>query len=223
MKIKTGDKTYEGPDEFGKKYKDMVKKMESYKDLDEQLQDAMSKIRDLEEMKEKDEAKKKAKNMAMDEKSKLIAQVDELEKILASLSKKDEEKDELKKQVKELVSAQSVARNFLKDSDKIEDLEILELKKAVIKADSPDIQESKLDNDDYVNARFDLIAERKNQTQNRDEKIGKTILDGRNDRSEEGSNEINKDSTVTNAHDAMLASIDSYKDEMNKRMEALQP
>ena len=240
--MKIGDKEFEVPDEVAAHYKDMDKKMKDYADMDKKLEDAMKQIGDLDEFppKEKDEAGREAKAGAMDEdddeldelseeNDKLTARIDELESKLESVTKADESK-EFRAKVREYAAAKAVGGRYLKNDEaaKLDDMDLLDIKKAVIKADSPDVAQDKLDKESYVTARFDMIAERSDKSKGRYDSLGNAITQSRKDRSENHTDEdddedykYDENAKVSTPREAKMTSIRRDMAEMQKRMKEL--
>ena len=107
-----------------------------------------------------------------------------------------------------------LAQKVLKKDDlkKLDDMDLSEIKEAVIRADSKDIDAKKLENDSYVNARFDLVAEKYAKSDSVKKATGKEIIENKDKRTDENEN---------TPGDARAKSIRDANDRMKKRMDAL--
>jgi hypothetical protein len=169
MKLKIGDKEFEVADEIGNAVKAEMAKMKS--DLDE-----MSKHKN-----DSEEAEKTIATLTT-EKTALTAKVDSLESDVEKLKKEPKlDEEEVSKRVKETIEVRDNAEKIL-DKETLEKLDSMsneEIKIAVIKADSPSVDEEKLKNDSYVNARYDHICENFVDSKKKNDSLGKEIVKGR--------------------------------------------
>ena len=229
-KIQIGDKEFEVPDEVERHYRDMAKKVESYNDLDDQLEDALADV-DTDSLEEDmgdlpgtdtEELDEEMDDLGIDNQD-LVDHIDELEDELADYEEEEEE-DEYNQDVQDHVFARDIAQTVLRGDalDYLDDMTLDELKEAVILTVSPDVDESKLDDGDYCDARFDAIAEDVCKNDYYNNSLGEAILNGRQDRLDSNGDEITADSVVSNADEARAASIARDEDYMNKRMEEMQ-
>ena len=205
MKVKLGGKEYDVSDEIGKAIQDMgAMHKKSMKDADDQLDAALDMIEQL-------------KGGKKDSDDALLAKIDELEKQLKEfkeISEKIDSDEEFRKRLKEHNKVAAVAGRVLKDV-KLDEMDVSEIKVAVIKADSPDLEKEKLDSDAYVDARFDLIAEKYAKSDSSKEEAGKDIIDSKKDRKDEN------DKKLDVAEQARADSIKELIEAQEKRMEKL--
>ena len=203
MKIKLGTKEFDVNDEVGNAFKEEIASKEKAK------ADADLKIAELEK---KDGDMLKKCDELESEKTKAIAKADSLEADLAKV--KGERKDE--SEIAKLVDAKIVlinsASKFLKadELEKVKNLENVEIKRAVIKADSANVDEEKLKNDSYVDARFDHIIESSTRADEEKEKIAKAALENRS---------VKKDSIET--EDSEKSRKDSMEADKKASMEPI--
>lgn len=163
-KMKIGDKEFEVEqdvkDAFSKAMKDMEEKMSDMKkDMDKEKEDMDKEKEDME--KEKDESEKKADSLRK-ENDKLQAKLDSLTDENEDLkSKTHMDSDSVSKLVRERAALEKVATKVLEKEtvEKLDSMKTMEIKKAVIKASTK--REVNLDekSEEYVNARYDAIAE----------------------------------------------------------------
>lgn len=157
-KVKIGDKSFDVADD-------------SLADAIDLMQKKMDKMeKDLGAMCKKDEADAlvvKAKEEGVETKKALDtlqAKFDESQAEVEKLKKGESKMDaaEVQKIAREMTRASKVAETVLdeKEFKAVADKDVSEIKKAVIKKDSPSIDEKKLESAAYVDARFDAIAER---------------------------------------------------------------
>lgn len=161
MKIKLDGKEFEVAD-------DVVSAMETEmknrarsvsEEMDAAKKDSKKKIEELEKDKQKAEAK-----------------ADAFEAEIAKMKKErtDAAPADLRKAVKERVALEKIAEAV--GIEKFDEMDDMAVKRAVIKADSPDANlEGK--SDDYVNARFDIAAESIAGADKTAKKIGASIVD----------------------------------------------
>lgn len=177
MKIKINGKEFDVADELGKEYNDEKTANETAH------KDALHKGKELFELEKKKKEKLEKDNKAME------AKKDSLESDIEKL-KKDPKTDgdvvNVDEAVQERFNVISVGEKML-DAETIKNIKSMkndEIKKAVIKADSPKIDEKKLDDSTYVNVRFDHIAENLDASVKQYDKLGKKIVKKREDGNE---------------------------------------
>lgn len=168
MKLKIKGKSYEVADDVGEAIKAHIDAMESEKEESEEEEEKAKK--DAKDMKKKCDEAEKAKDV-------LQAKADGFESEIAKMKKErtDAGSLDVKKLVKERVALEKVASAA--GVDKFDAMDDLDLKKAVILADSP---ETKLDGKsvDYINARFDVAAEKIDVSDEAARKLGERVADG---------------------------------------------
>ena len=219
MKVKLGGKEYDVDDKVGKAIKDMGEKMKKMEDENDELADAIDALAG-EKSDMPDFMKKKQKDSTDDDKAailqaKLDAATDELKKY-DDIVKKVDEDDNFKSKLKEHNKAATLAHKILKKDElkKLDDMELSEIKEAVIRADSKDVDAEKLKNENYVNARFDLVAEKYAKADAVKKDVGKNIVKNKTDRTDKSDrNDV--------AEDARAKSISAYQEAMQKRMDKL--
>lgn len=174
MKIKVGDKEFEVSDELGAALKaEMAKMKKGKEDAEEEAKTSKAKADELETENE----------VLKSSKTKLIAKCDSLE---SELEKKETPKmdgEELDKAVKERISVMDAGKKILskEEVEKLDEMDNVEIKKAVIKADSPKVEESKLEDAAYVDARFDHIVENFTEADDKKKKVADAITKTRED------------------------------------------
>ena len=222
MKVKLGGKEYDVDDKVGKAIKDMGAKMKDMEDENDELADAIdAALGEKSDM--PDFMKKKQKDSDDDNNDAVIAELeaqrdaalDELAKYDDIADKVDED-DNFKSKLKEHNKASLLAQKVLKKDElkKLDDMELSEIKEAVIRADSKDVDAEKLKNENYVNARFDLVAEKYAKADSVKKDVGKDIVKNKADRTDKSDrNDV--------AEDARAKSISAYQEAMQKRMDKL--
>lgn len=178
MKIKIGDKEFDVSDEMGKAFNAFMSKKKEKGDADEAAIAALTVKND--ELKDEVEVLKTSK-------SRLTAKVDSLETEKEKLATPKMDKEEFNKAVKERIAVVDCASKMLtkEEIEKLDSLENIEIKKLVIKADSPKTDEEKLKDENYVNARYDMVVENLDSSAKAKEQIGKTIVKTREDGTDE--------------------------------------
>lgn len=172
MKLKIGDKEFEVSDEAGKAIKAEMSKLKSGKEDNE---------KEMNEMKEKADNAETEVEVLKSQKSKLIAKVDSLESDLEKKGKAEVPAEKLDSMVKERINVMEAGKKMLtkEEIEKLDSMSNEEIKKAVIKADSPKVDEEKLKDEAYINARYDHIVENFNEAETKKKKIGAEIVEGR--------------------------------------------
>lgn len=169
MKIKIGDKEYEMSDEAGKAVQDMMAKHK----------------KDMDGMKEKKDTLETEVEVLKTQKSNLVAKVDSVESDLekAKTEKQEIPAEKMDAAVKERVSVLDAGKKMLskEEVEKIDSMTNEEIKVAVIKADSPKVDEEKLKDSGYVSARFDHIVENWTESKEAGKKVGDAISKKRED------------------------------------------
>jgi hypothetical protein len=184
MKIKLGDKEFEVNDELGKAINEMlakkVKKDEENAALNTKISNYEVEIKKIKE----DNEKSKAKIDSL-----------EAEKTKTSTTQKDDEKkldsNEVSRLVRERIKLEKTASRILDDKEleKFDSMADLEIKKLIIKKESPEINfdgKSEI----YIDARYDHIAENTNKSKSANEKLGDNINQNRKQDSEKNEEEI---------------------------------
>jgi len=113
----------------------------------------------------------------------LTAKVDSLTSDLKKKQAPKMDKAEVAKKVKETILVRNNASKIL-DAEtiaKLDEMSNLEIKKAVIKADSPNVEETKLEKESYVDARYDHIVENFAESKKKTDDLGKEIVKKRED------------------------------------------
>lgn len=195
MKIKIGQREFDVADEIGNAITEELAKTEKVK-------------ADHDAVKAELETVKESLTTITNEKEVLTAKVDSLESDLEKAKKVPAPKmdaDEFNQAVKERVSVLDFGSKILGTEVKLDEMSNEEIKKAVIKNDSPKVDESKLENVAYVNARFDHIVENFSEAKKATQDLGKEIAKKRE----------NKDSNNDGNGDA-------YKTPEEKRVESME-
>lgn len=191
MKIKLGEKEIEVSEEIGNDYE---KLKEERLVLNEKLE-------------EKDKEIEIVKNQLEEESKKsesLEAKADALEaekkKLSEKLEKKLDEK-EINKRAKKRISILAIAEKVLDDETKkkLDSLTDLEIKKAIIKTQSPNINLDEK-SETYIDVRFDVFCENFENSKNENSNIGNTIIDNRTD-----------NATVSDSDNARAKSLEKSK------------
>jgi hypothetical protein len=198
-KIKVGDKEFEVAADLAEAFKSMKENFK--KEMDEMKK---SKKDEAEETKAVEEAKAETAEVKA-EAEKLEAKVDSLTKELEKAPKVEAKLDasEVRKLVRERAALEKVAVKVLsKESfEKVDSLDDLELKKEIIKTESPEV---KLDekSEVYIEARYDYIAETVGKSDKANKKVSKAL---------EENKEIKEDIFVT-SEEARQKFLESQKD-----------
>lgn len=163
MKVMIDGKEFEVSDEVGAAVQSMQKQMDSMKaqaeGSEKTAQDNLASMNSLKEEKEKAEAK--ADSLAS-----------EVEKLKVEVKAKTDSQVDVKALVKARKQLEVVADSM--GVENYEDMEDQDLKKAVIKADSSEANlEGK--SDVYINARFDMVAEKMDGAEKKATDLGKEL------------------------------------------------
>ena len=214
MKVKLKGKECDVEDAVGNAIKELGMDKKKMEDENDELADAIKDIigDEAEDKKDSNDKDKSNDKFAILQ-AKFDAATDELNKYREIADKVDED-DNFKSKLKEHNKATMLAQKVLKkdELEKLDDMDLSEIKEAVIRADSKDVDSEKLKNDSYVNARFDLVAEKYAKADSVKEKIGKEIIENKDKRTDENEN---------TPGDARAKSIRDANDRMKKRMDAL--
>ena len=113
----------------------------------------------------------------------LTAKVDSLTSDLEKAKKPVMDEAEVAKKVMETILIRDSASKILDTETiaKLDEMSNLEIKKAVIKVDSPKVDETKLENESYVDARYDHIVENFADSKKKTDELGKEIVKDRED------------------------------------------
>lgn len=162
MKIKLDGKEFEVADELGKAI-ELLQKRPASEELETVKQDAAEKAAALASAtKAKEEAEARADG--------LKSEVEKIKK-----ERTDSAPADLRALVKERLALEKVAEAA--GVEKFDSLDDIELKKAVIKAVSPEaVMDGK--GEDYINARFDVAAESLSASDEKAKSLGEKILNG---------------------------------------------
>lgn len=165
MKITINGKEFEVSDEIGKAILDEQKASSAKFDTEKNRADKLDTVI----------AELKTTNV------KLVAKTDSLESDLEKTKKAVAPVTNVDEAVKARMAIIETGKKLLdsKTVENINDMSNLEIKKAVIKVDSPKIDEKKLENETYVDARFDTIAEKFDSAAKQGKKIGETVIENR--------------------------------------------
>lgn len=179
MKMKIGEKEFDVSDEIGNAFKAEMAKAEKAK------ADADAKIDEL--MKAKCDMGKKCDELET-EKTKAVAKADSLESEIEKIKKERTDSADVSKLVNEKIELLETAKKFLKadELETVKGLDNVEIKKAVIKADSPEIDEKKLENGSYVDARFDHLVESTKRADEKTKQIGEEAAKAREAKKDQG-------------------------------------
>lgn len=165
MKIKIDGKEFDVSDEVG-----------------QAIKNEQSKIDGLKEKAEKADSLKTENETLKGEKENLEAKKDSLESDLEKAKASRTDAAEVEKQVKEAakarVSVMNVAEKMLDGETlkKLDEMSDEEIKRAIIKVDSPKVEESKLEKSSYVDARFDHICENLDTVSTKKKDLGEKIV-----------------------------------------------
>ena len=172
MKLTIGGKEYEVADELGNAVKaEMTSLKEKNDAVETKLTEATAKLDDATTTNE----------VLTAGKAKLVAKADSLQ---SDLDKKETPKMDEKDFGAAVKSRISVLDSGSKILDKetvakLDEMTDLEIKTAVIKADSPKTDEEKLKDETYVNARYDMIVEKWDGSTESKKNLGKAITQKR--------------------------------------------
>lgn len=161
MKVKIGDQEFEMSDEAGKAVMDMMKKNQA----------------DMKGMKEKKDSLETEVEVLKTQKSNFVAKVDSLESDLEKAKSERLDESELEKRVQSRISVMDSAKKLLskEEIEKLDSMSDNEIKVAVIKVDSPKIDEEKMKDENYVNARYDHIVENFDASKEAGKKVGEQV------------------------------------------------
>jgi len=174
MKIKINGKEFDVADELGQAI------------TDEKAATETAHTDSLHTEKEKNKATTKKNEDLEKDKTSLEAKKDSLESDIEKLKKepkKDGDVVNIDEAVQERFNVIAIGKKML-DGETVKNISSMkndEIKKAVIKADSPEIDEKKLDKSEYVNARFDHISENLDTSADQVDKLGNKIVQKRKD------------------------------------------
>jgi hypothetical protein len=171
MKLKIGEKEFDVADEVGNAVKEEIKKLTGVKtDNEDKIGELGTEIEILKASKEK-----------------LIAKADALESDLEKAKKEKMDESEIAEKVKERISVLDSGNKILDKEtiSKMDEMSNIEIKKAIVKADSPDVSEEKLKQEIYVDARYDHICENFSNSDEKKMIVGKEIIKNRNDKKDE--------------------------------------
>ena len=199
-KMKIGEKEFDASDDvasaFEKHQKDAAEQMDA---MQKQLDGFKSKAKDADkdededkdedkdEQEDKKDGKKDAKKKKTDAlESEIVSLQAKCDALTSDLNKIKETRSDsmsdgkIQALVKARMSVLSIAGHMLPTSMKLDAMTDVEIKKAVIKADSP---EASFDgkSDEYVSARFDHIEERFGKVSSDRRDMGETIAKSRQD------------------------------------------
>lgn len=186
MKVKIGDKEFDLADDVAGAVNGLIKdnaslqtKADGMKSK-EDFEKVETELKDSKESHEKLEAKHDA--------------------LKADLEKKDSgndpkmDSDKVSELVRQRIKIEKVGQNILDEKvlDKMDDMSDRDIKEAVIKVDSPDLDLSKK-SDVYVDGRFDHVAEKVAKSSKVNNAAGKNINDNRNDAGNESKTDEEKE------------------------------
>ena len=120
-------------------------------------------------------------------KTKLVAKADSLQSDLDKSKTPKMDADEVNKAVKVRIAVMDAGEKMLSKDEiaKLDEMKNIDIKKAVIKADSPKVDEEKLKDESYVDARFDHIVENFDGTIVAKKKVGEKVVETRKDEGKE--------------------------------------
>lgn len=210
MKIKLGTKEFDVNDEVGNAFKEEIASKEKAK------ADADLKIAEL----EKKDADMKAMSKKCDEleveKTKAIAKADSLESELSKVKTERKDESEIAKLVDAKIALIGSASKFLKadELEKVKNLDSVEIKRAVVRADSANVDEEKLKNPSYVDARFDHIVESTTRADEQNKAIADAALKAR----EAKKDSVETDDSEKSRKDSMEADKKASMEPIGKRL-----
>jgi len=177
MKVKFGDREFDVNDELGKLIVGMQKK-----------QADMSKELDAYKNKKSDSDNKK-----VDE---LQAKIDHLETELSKAKDKANKLDSetFKNELKTRRSIEKIAEKTLNKEliEKLDDMDNLEIKKAIIKAETPNVNLDEK-SETYVNARYDHIVDIIDVSSEKTKELGDKVVNDRKEKSEKAKQDDNSE------------------------------
>lgn len=181
MKLKIGDKEFEVSDEAGNAIKAEMSK------LKKQAQDANEDMNKMKEKADKADELETEVEVLKAGKSKLIAKVDSLETDLEKKNKPEMPKEKFDAAVKERINVIEAGKRMLskEEVEKLDSMSNEEIKKAIIKVDSPKVDEEKLKDEAYINARYDHIVENLETVDSKKQDLGTKIVEGRENKDED--------------------------------------
>lgn len=170
MKIKVDGKEFEVADELGQAIKNEQEKTKTLKEKADSAENLEKENADLKKSNESLEAKKDS----------LESDLEKAKKERTDSAITDEQ---IKEAVKARISVLEVGKKMLDGEtvSKLDDMSDEDIKKAVIKADSPKVDESKLEKTSYVDARFDHICENLETVSSKKQNLGEKIAQNRED------------------------------------------
>ena len=239
MKVKIGDKEYEVPDAVGKAFKDMGKKVT---DMTDQVGKYSSTMADMIDQMEKGKAKDKKiapgpgedkepkQDPGMHNKDKegfmgMMKEKDEKIKALQDQIKQMKNKDKEKKdQSQEILSfnersdALALAKRILKDADfkAASQDPTSKIKDAIVRAQTPEKLHKKLDNIEYLDAKYDIILNSYQQADEAKDRLSNNILQMKKKESKNDDKDV-----VFDAATARALSIRESQDYVVKKMAEL--
>jgi len=172
MKLKLGKKEFDVSDEIGNAVNEEIKRLTSAKtDSEGTVSDLNTEIKTL-----------KTENTT------LTANVDSLESDLKKAKSEKLDESQIAEKVKSRIMVLDNSKKILDTEtiSKLDEMSNLEIKKAIIKVDSPNVDETKLENEAYVDARYDHIVENFADAKNKNNKFGKDIVESRENNDEDG-------------------------------------
>lgn len=182
MKIKIGDKEFDVNEDVANAFK---KEMEKKK-LEKEAND-----KDLKVEKEKNDSLSDEIEVLKGSKTRLTAKVDSLESEAEKAKTPKMDKAEVNKAVKVRIALVDTANKMLSTEEiaKLDEMENIEIKKAVIKADSPKTDDEKLKDETYVDARFDMVCENLDTSTVAKKNVGKKIIENRENNDDNDNND----------------------------------
>lgn len=203
MKIKIGTREFDVQDDLGTAIKEALSVNET--------ESAKLKT-DHETVKTELATVKASLETVSTEKTTLTAKVDSLESDLAKAKSVVPKMDaaELSVAVKERIGVLEIGKKMLdaESVKKIDEMSNEEIKKAVVKIDSPNVDETKLAKVEYVDARFDHICENLKGSTDANANLGKEINQQRKDGANENKDYVSPDQVRL---DAMEKAVEDSK------------
>ena len=221
MKLKVGDKEYEVDNAVGMAFKKMRDELKAkMKKMDEIQTDLLDRLEKAGVNKnDDDEDSSKKENM------KLVAKVDALQKEIKELNEAKNKKDsdnEFMKKVAEFSGIMEFAKKNLKE-DSLKKLDGLDtvgaIKRAIVEDQAPEVSKEKLDNEHYVEARFDMLKENTDKKTDEKENLGNKIIENKLKNKQDKADE--KVESYDTADDIRKRNLDALQDETEKRFEEL--
>lgn len=175
MKLKIGDKEFDVADEIGNAVKEEMAKMAKDRD------DAKEELNKMKPKADKADHLETEVEVLKTQKTNFVAKIDSLESDLAKSKTQEMDKEKFEKAVKERVALMDCASNILSKElvAKLDSMDCAEIKREVIKADSPNVDAEKLKDDSYVNVRFDHIVENMDKSKDASKKVGQAAQETR--------------------------------------------